>query len=204
MAHLVGQPTRRKEPSAKRGTDWSLLPSSFFSSNASSRPSSTFCARRTTQLQHNKRHGIPRYTSRRSRRRRIWWKGRVYSPWRCVALATRKLLQNHSANARNRTRWYGSFVRTPRYCLRYALSIKRFDDLSLINALEMGTFVHDCENEMFCQSINTKIPYFNAPIYLENKVHTAPIHCDCWMVGKRKADTIYRHPSAKSTRSSAH
>ncbi|KAH6873230.1 H/ACA snoRNP pseudouridylase subunit [Alternaria novae-zelandiae] len=35
--------------------------------------------------------------------------------------------------------------------------------------IEMGKFVHDCENEMFCESINTKIPYFNAPIYLENK-----------------------------------
>ncbi|KAF2011700.1 Gar1-domain-containing protein [Aaosphaeria arxii CBS 175.79] len=35
--------------------------------------------------------------------------------------------------------------------------------------LEMGTFVHACEGEMFCESINTKIPYFNAPIYLENK-----------------------------------
>jgi len=31
--------------------------------------------------------------------------------------------------------------------------------------------VHDVENEMLCESINTKIPYFNAPIYLENKVH---------------------------------
>lgn len=36
---------------------------------------------------------------------------------------------------------------------------------------EMGKFVHDVENEMFCESINTKIPYFNAPVYLENKVH---------------------------------
>jgi len=35
----------------------------------------------------------------------------------------------------------------------------------------MGSFVHDVENEMLCESINTKIPYFNAPIYLENKVH---------------------------------
>lgn len=34
---------------------------------------------------------------------------------------------------------------------------------------EMGTFVHACEGEMVCESINTKIPYFNAPIYLENK-----------------------------------
>lgn len=37
---------------------------------------------------------------------------------------------------------------------------------------EMGKFVHDVENEMFCESINTKIPYFNAPVYLENKVYT--------------------------------
>lgn len=35
--------------------------------------------------------------------------------------------------------------------------------------LEMGKFIHDCEGEIVCESINTKIPYFNAPIYLENK-----------------------------------
>merc|ERR1711881_301673 len=35
--------------------------------------------------------------------------------------------------------------------------------------MEMGTFLHACENEIVCESINTKIPYFNAPIYLENK-----------------------------------
>ncbi|RUS32815.1 Gar1/Naf1 RNA binding region-domain-containing protein [Jimgerdemannia flammicorona] len=33
----------------------------------------------------------------------------------------------------------------------------------------MGSFLHACEGEMVCRSINTKIPYFNAPIYLENK-----------------------------------
>ncbi|MCJ1424632.1 H/ACA snoRNP pseudouridylase subunit [Sticta canariensis] len=35
--------------------------------------------------------------------------------------------------------------------------------------LEMGSFVHACEGEMVCESINPKIPKFNAPIYLENK-----------------------------------
>ncbi|KAK4900171.1 H/ACA snoRNP pseudouridylase subunit, partial [Elasticomyces elasticus] len=35
--------------------------------------------------------------------------------------------------------------------------------------LEMGTFLHASEGEMVCESINPKIPYFNAPIYLENK-----------------------------------
>ncbi|MCJ1351676.1 MAG: H/ACA snoRNP pseudouridylase subunit [Icmadophila ericetorum] len=37
------------------------------------------------------------------------------------------------------------------------------------SVLEMGTFVHACEGEMVCESVNPKIPYFNAPIYLENK-----------------------------------
>ncbi|KAF2096350.1 hypothetical protein NA57DRAFT_8575, partial [Rhizodiscina lignyota] len=35
--------------------------------------------------------------------------------------------------------------------------------------LEMGTFLHAAEGDIVCSSINTKIPYFNAPIYLENK-----------------------------------
>lgn len=34
---------------------------------------------------------------------------------------------------------------------------------------EMGSFMHSCETEMVCESTNAKIPYFNAPIYLENK-----------------------------------
>ncbi|KAL1633394.1 H/ACA snoRNP pseudouridylase subunit [Diplodia intermedia] len=37
---------------------------------------------------------------------------------------------------------------------------------------EMGSFMHACEGEIVCESINTKIPYFNAPIYLENKAST--------------------------------
>jgi H/ACA ribonucleoprotein complex subunit 1 len=34
----------------------------------------------------------------------------------------------------------------------------------------MGTFVHAVEDEMLCSSLmKDRIPYFNAPIYLENK-----------------------------------
>ncbi|GAC94835.1 ribonucleoprotein complex subunit 1 [Pseudozyma hubeiensis SY62] len=34
----------------------------------------------------------------------------------------------------------------------------------------MGTFMHAVEGEMLCQSTDAKhVPYFNAPIYLENK-----------------------------------
>ncbi|ORZ22376.1 Gar1/Naf1 RNA binding region-domain-containing protein [Absidia repens] len=35
--------------------------------------------------------------------------------------------------------------------------------------IAMGSFQHACEGEMVCKSINPKVPYFNAPIYLENK-----------------------------------
>ena len=34
----------------------------------------------------------------------------------------------------------------------------------------MGAFMHASEGDMLYESTNTKIPYFNAPIYLENKV----------------------------------
>jgi hypothetical protein len=35
--------------------------------------------------------------------------------------------------------------------------------------VELGVFQHAVEGEMLCESKNVKIPYFNAPIYLENK-----------------------------------
>ena len=35
--------------------------------------------------------------------------------------------------------------------------------------LEMGAFLHATEGEMVCESINPKVPYFNAPIYNANK-----------------------------------
>lgn len=37
------------------------------------------------------------------------------------------------------------------------------------SVLEMGSFMQACEGDIVCRSINVKIPYFNAPIYLENK-----------------------------------
>ncbi|KAI1207441.1 Gar1/Naf1 RNA binding region-domain-containing protein [Annulohypoxylon truncatum] len=35
--------------------------------------------------------------------------------------------------------------------------------------LEMGSFLHACEGEMVCESVNPKVPHFNAQIFLENK-----------------------------------
>ena len=35
---------------------------------------------------------------------------------------------------------------------------------------EMGSFIHAVEDEMLCSSLmSDKVPYFNAPIYLQNK-----------------------------------
>ncbi|KKA28049.1 hypothetical protein TD95_001540 [Thielaviopsis punctulata] len=35
--------------------------------------------------------------------------------------------------------------------------------------IEMGTFMHACEDEMVCESTNPKVPQFNAQMFLENK-----------------------------------
>lgn len=40
---------------------------------------------------------------------------------------------------------------------------------------EMGSFIHTCEGDIVCRSINEKIPYFNAPIYLENKTQVGKV-----------------------------
>ncbi|KAJ6162925.1 Translation elongation/initiation factor/Ribosomal beta-barrel [Penicillium chrysogenum] len=41
--------------------------------------------------------------------------------------------------------------------------------------LELGSVMHSCEGEMVCESVNPKIPYFNAPIYLENKTQIGKV-----------------------------
>ncbi|ODV77913.1 Gar1-domain-containing protein [Suhomyces tanzawaensis NRRL Y-17324] len=39
----------------------------------------------------------------------------------------------------------------------------------------MGAFNKACEGDIVCRSINVKIPYFNAPIYLENKTQVGKV-----------------------------
>lgn len=41
--------------------------------------------------------------------------------------------------------------------------------------LPMGKFIHSCEGEMICESINVKVPQFNAIMYLENKTSVGKI-----------------------------
>lgn len=67
--------------------------------------------------------------------------------------------------------------------------------------IEMGSFLHACEGEIVCESINTKIPYFNAPIYLENKVSNPSLD---HAVNAQQCITMLtddRPPLARSTRS---
>ena len=40
---------------------------------------------------------------------------------------------------------------------------------------ELGIYQHACESEMVCKSSNVKIPYFNAPIYLQNKTQIGKV-----------------------------
>jgi rRNA processing protein Gar1 len=38
-----------------------------------------------------------------------------------------------------------------------------------LSYIEVGEYVHSCEGDLVCKSSSEKVPYFNAPIYLENK-----------------------------------
>lgn len=40
---------------------------------------------------------------------------------------------------------------------------------------EMGSFLKTCEGDIICKSTNEKVPYFNAPIYLENKTQVGKV-----------------------------
>lgn len=65
--------------------------------------------------------------------------------------------------------------------------------------LEMGKFIHNCEGEMVCESIAAggKVPHFNAPIYLENKVGDLSMHT---LPGRYSLTDNYRRLLARSTR----
>ena len=73
---------------------------------------------------------------------------------------------------KGRARWRTTArLWTPRYCLRCVFATLRFLKTDGSNAcLEMGSFIHAVEDEMLCSSLMPdKVPYFNAPIYLQNK-----------------------------------
>ena len=41
--------------------------------------------------------------------------------------------------------------------------------LFAVSVSELGHFIHPCEDDLVLKCSNEKIPYFNAPLYFENK-----------------------------------
>ena len=54
----------------------------------------------------------------------------------------------------------------PVHQIKYTVRVPQLHSL----IIEMGAFLHASEGDMLYESTNSKIPYFNAPIFLENKV----------------------------------
>lgn len=76
-----------------------------------------------------------------------------------------------------------------------SFALKLYPSEVILIIPELGVFQHPVEGEMLCESNNVKIPYFNAPIYLENKVfRTSNL--------RYILSNICRHKLAKSTKSS--
>lgn len=51
----------------------------------------------------------------------------------------------------------------------------RYQDAGSDEIMPLGSFMHASEGDMFCKSVNEKIPYFNAPVYLENKTQIGKV-----------------------------
>ena len=42
-------------------------------------------------------------------------------------------------------------------------------------SVELGELLHPCESDLVCKGTNAKIPYFNAPVYLESKAQIGKV-----------------------------
>jgi len=50
-----------------------------------------------------------------------------------------------------------------------------FDEGPPDTVTEVGEFIHACEGEAVCKLTNPKVPYFNGPIFLENKTQVGKV-----------------------------
>ena len=55
------------------------------------------------------------------------------------------------------------------YYIKRIINPYNFKSLIPFFFKEMGSFLKNCEGDLVCKSTNEKVPYFNAPIFLENK-----------------------------------
>lgn len=58
---------------------------------------------------------------------------------------------------------------------RGGFGANRYQDAGSDEIMPLGTFMHASEGDMFCKSVNEKIPYFNAPVFLENKTQIGKV-----------------------------
>ena len=54
-------------------------------------------------------------------------------------------------------------------------SIKQESSTFMCFILELGHVLHPCEDDLVCKCTNEKVPYFNAPVYLENKAQIGKV-----------------------------
>lgn len=53
--------------------------------------------------------------------------------------------------------------------------LKVFNGVCYFLCAEVSAFVHACEGDAVTKLTNEKIPYFNAPIYLQNKTQIGKV-----------------------------
>ena len=64
---------------------------------------------------------------------------------------------------------HGSSDEHVHVCTRVFTPCTRHFPGTPLHDAELGHFLHPCEGDLVCRCTNEKIPYFNAPVYLENK-----------------------------------
>lgn len=56
-----------------------------------------------------------------------------------------------------------------------ASSIEFFFFLIFATKKELGLFAHPCQDMLVCKANREEVPYFNAPVYLQNKTRIGKI-----------------------------
>jgi H/ACA ribonucleoprotein complex subunit 1 len=62
----------------------------------------------------------------------------------------------------------------------------------------VSTFLHACEGEAVTKLTNEKVPYFNAPIYLQNKTQIGKVEEIFGPINESVSIYLRRHPRPAS------
>ena len=67
------------------------------------------------------------------------------------------------------------------------------------SVLPIGEFMHPCEGDLIVKSTNEKIPYFNAPIYLENITQVGKVGAPACRAARPPRPRLTSVPAASGT-----